>query len=101
MSDFDSADHNAIVINRGVIERIGSLNVIKRRYPGQQVVSFKNAMLLPGLVNTHAHLELPYLLDPTRAKTFPGWVLNLILHKKTSERKRLRYGGKERISNPL
>jgi cytosine/adenosine deaminase-related metal-dependent hydrolase len=39
-------------------------------------------MVMPGIINTHVHLELPSLLDSIRAQTFPEWVLNLIRAKK-------------------
>jgi cytosine/adenosine deaminase-related metal-dependent hydrolase len=37
---------------------------------------------MPGLVNLHAHLELPHLLERVCAKTFPDWIINLIRAKK-------------------
>ncbi len=72
----------AIVVSQGVIEAVGPASEIINRYPTHRVRSFKNAVLMPGLINLHAHLELPELLDSVRAKTFPGWVLNLIAAKK-------------------
>ena len=37
---------------------------------------------MPGLVNVHAHLELPFLRNSIRANSFSEWVLNLIQAKK-------------------
>jgi 5-methylthioadenosine/S-adenosylhomocysteine deaminase len=70
------------VISSGSILAAGpEINII-RKYPGHKVIRLENAVLLPGLVNLHTHLELPPLLDMIRAKTFPDWVINLVKAKK-------------------
>ena len=72
----------AVVCRHGVILDIGPTGPILKKYPTHQVHSFDNAVLMPGLINTHIHLELPPLLDSIRGRTFPIWVLNLIRAKK-------------------
>jgi cytosine/adenosine deaminase-related metal-dependent hydrolase len=72
----------ALAISKGIIKTIGHANDILNRFPKQDVLHLQNAALMPGLVNTHIHLELPSLLDSIRARTFPDWVLNLIRAKK-------------------
>ncbi len=72
----------AIVFSRGAILDVGPVDSILMKYPGHQVCRLENAVLMPGLINVHTHLELPPLLDIIRAKTFPDWVLNLIRAKK-------------------
>lgn len=74
--------NGAVAVRRGAILATGPVAEIIRKYPGHKVVRLKSAVLLPGLVNLHTHLELPPLLDTIRAKTFPDWVLNLIRAKK-------------------
>lgn len=73
---------SALLISRGVILAIGPAGRILKKHPGHPVVSLENAVLMPGLVNVHTHVELPPLLDVIRAKTFPEWVMNLIRIKK-------------------
>jgi cytosine/adenosine deaminase-related metal-dependent hydrolase len=75
-------DNGAVVYRLGAILDIGPVDVIIRKYPRHSVVHLRNAILLPGLVNLHTHLELPPLLDAVRARAFPDWVLNLIQAKK-------------------
>jgi len=73
---------SALVIRSGLIIDIGSAKTLIKKHPSHQVCSFKNAVLMPGLVNAHAHLELPLLLNDIRARTLPDWVLNLLRAKK-------------------
>jgi cytosine/adenosine deaminase-related metal-dependent hydrolase len=72
----------AIAIKGRTILAVGTEDKIITQHPGHRLLRLKNAVLLPGLVNTHTHLELPPLLDTIRAKSFPDWVLNLIKTKK-------------------
>jgi len=72
----------AVVCRHGVIHDAGPAVPILRKYPYHQVHSIQNAVLMPGLINSHAHLELPPLLEAIRGRTFPNWVLNLIFAKK-------------------
>jgi len=75
-------NNGAIVVKRGIIIARGPLQKIKREFPGEPIIPLERAVLLPGLVNVHTHLELPSLLDSVRSRTFPEWVLNLIQAKK-------------------
>jgi cytosine/adenosine deaminase-related metal-dependent hydrolase len=75
-------DQGAIVINKGSIHAVGQLRKLIQRYSDEEVIRLENAVLMPGLVNAHTHLELPALLDTIRSKTFSDWVLNLIRAKK-------------------
>ena len=72
----------AIALSHGTILAIGPAEKIIKQHPGHRIHFLKNTVLLPGLVNTHPHLELPPLLNAIRAKAFPDWVLNLIKSKK-------------------
>ncbi len=76
----------AIVVKGELIHAIGTVDKITRKYPGHRVLRIKNALLMPGLVNVHTHLEIPALLEAIRAETFPDWILNLIVAKKKLNR---------------
>jgi 5-methylthioadenosine/S-adenosylhomocysteine deaminase len=80
--DAPPVNHGAIVFSQGAILDAGKAARILRKYPGHRVYRLENAVLMPGLINVHTHLELPPLLDTIRARTFPDWVLNLIQAKK-------------------
>jgi len=72
----------AIALSHGSILAIGPADHIVKKHPGHRIHRLQNAVLLPGLVNTHTHLELPPLLNAIRAKAFPDWVVSLIKAKK-------------------
>lgn len=74
--------NGAVVLNRGGIVDVGPLNSIIKKYPSYRVYSLKTAVLIPGLVNLHTHLELPPLLGSICAKSLPEWIINLIGIKK-------------------
>ena len=72
----------AVIISNGQIKAVGPASQIIRRFPEKKFVQLQDAVLMPGLVNVHAHLELPFLRNSIRANSFSGWVLNLIQAKK-------------------
>jgi 5-methylthioadenosine/S-adenosylhomocysteine deaminase len=76
------AHNSAVAVSRGIILAVGPAKTIIRKYPSHRIHGLQNAILMPGLVNVHTHLELPPLLDAIRAQAFPDWVLNLIRAKK-------------------
>jgi cytosine/adenosine deaminase-related metal-dependent hydrolase len=61
---------------------VGPARDTLKKYPSHRIYSFKNAVLMPGLINLHSHLELPPLLERIRAKMFSDWIINLIRTKK-------------------
>jgi cytosine/adenosine deaminase-related metal-dependent hydrolase len=74
--------NGAVVLSHGIIQSMGPAREEMKKFPSHRVYSFKNSVLMPGLVNLHSHLELPLLLERVRAKTFPDWIINLIRVKK-------------------
>jgi len=78
----NQVNHGAVVFIRGNIIDAGSSEKMLKKYPDHRVYRIENAILMPGLINVHTHLELPPLLDAVRARAFPDWVLNLIQAKK-------------------
>jgi len=72
----------AVVIKYGRIHDVGKAATMMRKYPGHRVIRLEQAVVMPGLVNVHTHLELPLLLDHIRAENYTDWVLNLLEEKK-------------------
>jgi aminodeoxyfutalosine deaminase len=63
----------------GCIRAVGPRAVLKKGYPGVRWVDLGTAILLPGLVNVHTHLELSALrgrIPP--GHSFVDWVINLL-----------------------
>ena len=72
----------AVVINHGTIIAVGHSSRLVKKYPDHAVRKLTNAVLMPGLINVHTHLELPPLLRTIQAEAFPDWVINLIKAKR-------------------
>ena len=77
-----SRERKALVTRRDRIIDIGHHDTILKRYPGHRVRHFKECVLMPGLVNVHAHLELPPLPGKAETSDYTQWVLGLIAAKK-------------------
>ena len=76
-------DKGAVAINnKGTILAVGYAANIIKRFSKHRIQRLHNAVILPGLINIHSHIELPPLLESVRAKTFPDWIINLIRAKK-------------------
>jgi aminodeoxyfutalosine deaminase len=80
--DRSTSDNCAVVISRGIIKAVGPSKKIFQHFRGHGVLRFDDAVLMPGLVNTHTHLELPLLLSQIKSRTFPDWILGLIRAKR-------------------
>ena len=78
---------------------MGAARRIKKKYPNHRVQSYKNDVLMPGMVNVHTHLEIPPLLDTVRARTFPEWIINLIRAKKSLSVQDYKRTAKRNIEN--
>ena len=80
----DHAPHvaGAVVVKHGRIHAVGTAAAILRKYPGHRIVRLAQAVIMPGLVNVHTHLELPPLLDDIRTQNYTDWVFNLLERKK-------------------
>jgi len=72
----------AVVMKHGRILAVGTSASMKRIYPNHRIVRLEQAVVMPGLVNVHAHLELPSLSGNMRAQNYTDWVLNLLMMKK-------------------
>jgi 5-methylthioadenosine/S-adenosylhomocysteine deaminase len=91
------ADNNAVVFRSGIITAAGPANKIAIKYPRHRIVHLKNAVLMPGLINIHTHLELPPLLETVRGASFVDWIMNLILAKKGLGAHNYRIAGRTNI----
>jgi len=78
----------AIAFNNGVIEAVGTLKDIKRQFTAP-IREYPGAVIMPGLVNAHAHLELTnfakWCTDKGITETpsnYIEWILKVIKCKK-------------------
>ncbi len=73
-------DH-AILVRGTRIAAIDKKEKILRSFGRDRVLRFQSGVLLPGLVNVHAHLELPRLMGSFRGGDYASWVLKLLTAK--------------------
>src|SRR5947209_918302 len=69
-------DGAVLVDDRGTIAAVGP-NPVVPTPPGARALEFPDAHLLPGLVNTHTHLELTHLAGTNAEREFAGWIRTL------------------------
>ncbi len=51
----------AIVFSDGQVEAVGGAGELREKYPDAEIVEMGDAIVLPGLVNAHTHLELSHI----------------------------------------
>src|SRR6267154_3434359 len=65
-------DGAVLVDDRGIIDAVGPQGLVPTP-PGVRELAFPEASLVPGLVNTHTHLELTHLAGRNAEHEFAGW----------------------------
>jgi 5-methylthioadenosine/S-adenosylhomocysteine deaminase len=71
----------AVVVEGELISAIGQRSLLAKQFPQAQVSDFPAALIVPGLVNTHSHLELTVMrgfLD-NEENNFIAWLKKLTL----------------------
>src|SRR5438093_950686 len=69
-------DGAVLVDDAGTLAAVGPNLVVPTR-PGARQLEFPHARLLPGLVNTHTHLELTQLAGKNAEREFAAWIRTL------------------------
>ena len=67
----------AVLVRDGRITAVGKLDRLGRENPGARVRYFPRSTIIPGAVNTHAHLGFRRK-DAPEGGTFSGWLSRLI-----------------------
>jgi 5-methylthioadenosine/S-adenosylhomocysteine deaminase len=71
--------NGGVAIQDGVIRSTGQMPDLRREFPGEPCETLGDAVLLPGLVNAHTHLELTGLRDRLPlGRSFSEWLLALL-----------------------
>jgi len=69
--------HGIVVERAGRIEWVGAVEDAPPAHPDEDVVDLGAAILLPGLVNAHCHLELTAMRGFLDGLAFREWILRL------------------------
>jgi len=70
-----------IAVQAGRIAAVGPFREVRRSWPGARVIEHPDCVLLPGLINAHAHLELSHLRQLGQQPaplSFPAWIEQLL-----------------------
>ena len=73
-----------LAVQAGKIAEAGSFAAVRRSWPGARVLDHPDAVLLPGLINAHTHLELSHLRHLSQQPappSFTGWIARLIAER--------------------
>jgi len=68
----------AVLCRNGFIEAVGNAQSIRQAHPDALVHDAGDAILLPGLVNAHTHLELSDCSPGPAPASFGQWILGLV-----------------------
>jgi cytosine/adenosine deaminase-related metal-dependent hydrolase len=83
-SEGDVIPDSAVVVSSGRIAAIGPLTEIREKYKEAKLEEFGEVCLMPGLINSHAHLDLTIMrgyLDPYE-DNFLAWLRKLTSTKR-------------------
>lgn len=88
----------AIAIENGEIIDVGKEEDLLARYPNAERSDFPEHVLMPGLINSHIHLDMThhrnFPADPVRSiaiePNFVNWLLSCIDYKKKSSPEKIR-----------
>ena len=72
----------AVAVAGGVIKAVGAAAEVRGAHPEAEVVEFHDAIILPGFVNCHSHLEYAVFRGLLDNKNFGPWILDFIDYKR-------------------
>ncbi|HET9477738.1 MAG TPA: amidohydrolase family protein, partial [Pyrinomonadaceae bacterium] len=74
-------DYGAVAVDGPLIVGVGDAAEIASRFPAARVEDFGQSVILPGLINTHTHLELTALRGylENEESDFFAWLRKLTL----------------------
>src|SRR5580765_6315643 len=70
-------ENGAVVIQQDKIADLGPARVIEKKYATHKIRDFPNAVIMPGFVNVHTHLELTVLRGYLENLPFWDWIQKL------------------------
>lgn len=79
--NFSIIQNGAIVFNEKIVE-VGHISYIKEKYPNIKIDEPKpNSILMPGLINSHIHLEFSSNKTTLKYANFYSWLNSIIKHR--------------------
>ena len=68
----------AVLLDGDRIRDVGDADALARAHPGAAAHDYGDAVILPGLVNAHVHLELSDVPRPPRGGELARWLVDVI-----------------------
>ena len=78
----------AVLVDRGKIIAAGSVEELAARHPKAAREHFEESLLMPSMVNCHAHLELTEIGEVTPGLSFSQWIAEVIAIKRATNTER-------------
>ena len=74
--------NGAVAVRDGRIVALGRRKDVVRAHPGAEVRDLGDAVIIPGLVNTHTHVELSWMNgEPPAGGTYTSWLRDLVARR--------------------
>lgn len=67
-----------VLVRDGKIKDIGTLDMLKLRYPNEEIKNFGLAALMPGLVDLHTHLENSVMRGIVHDVPYSTWLVSVL-----------------------
>lgn len=68
----------AVLVRDGFVRDVGSADMLRLRYPEEEVKDFGQAALMPGLVDLHTHLENAVMRGIVHDVPYVTWITSLL-----------------------
>lgn len=68
----------AVLVRDGIIRDIGSIEMLKLRYPEEKSTDFGKAALIPGLIDLHTHLENAAMRGIVHDVPYATWIMSIL-----------------------
>lgn len=68
----------AVAVSGENITAVGSISEIRERFPEDEVKDFGDAIIMPGMVNVHSHIEYSVYRGIFDNLSFPEWVERIV-----------------------
>lgn len=80
-NDFKVIEDGAVLFDDKIIE-VSKASIIKEKYPNIEILELEqNSVLMPGLINSHIHLEFSANKTSLKYANFYSWLNSVIKHR--------------------
>ena len=74
----DPITNGAVLVRGGKICDVGRVDMLKLRYPDEEIVDYGLSAVMPGLVDLHTRLEKSVLRGVVHDVPYSSWILSVI-----------------------